>query len=176
MKHLLSVLCALFVAQFSASAQTIVTFESAKVSAGTAQPGSNVVVTVSFKIKEGYYLHSSRPTLPRATPTYVQVSTLPAARTLPTSYPGTGQKTIPNVAQPVAVYENAMSAQVAVVISPYAAFPINLPGMISYAPVDAKSHAAGRPEQVRFTVTIPRDTNAPPAAVKGKAAVDPKKK
>lgn len=178
MKHVL--VCALFLAQLSASAQTIVTFDAAKVTAGDAQPGSNVVVSVSFKIQEGYYLHSSRPTVPRAIPTFVQVGTLPAARALPTSYGGTGQKTIPNQPQPVPVYENSLTVQVPVVIAPYAAFPISLPGVISYAPVDAKSHAVSRPEQVRFTVTIPRATNAPPAAAKApantKAPADPKKK
>ncbi len=180
MKPLLPLLCALFVAQLSTSAQTVVTFDSAKVTAGDAQPGSNVVVTVSFKIQEGYYLHSNRPSVPRAVPTFVQVGTIPAARTLPTSYGGTGQKTVPGIPQPVAVYENVMNVQVPVVISPNAGFPISLAGMASYAPVDAKSHVVSRPEQVRFTVNIPRATNAPPAAAKApantKAPVDPKKK
>ncbi len=179
MKPLLSLFCALFAAQLSTSAQ-VVTFDTAKVSGGDAQPGSNVVVTVSFKIQAGYYLHANRPTVPRAVATFVQVGTMPAARTLPTSYGGTGQKTIPNITQPVPVYENTLSVQVPVIISSNAGFPISLPGMISYAPVDAKSHAAGRPEQVRFTVTIPRATNAPPVAAKAatntKAPVDPKKK
>lgn len=86
MKHLLPLFCALFVAQHYAPAQapaTIVTFESAKLTAGDALPGSNAIVTVSFKIEAGYYLHSNRPILRGAMATQVQVGTLGATRALP---------------------------------------------------------------------------------------------
>lgn len=177
MKHLLPLLCALFTAQLSAFAQatTIVTFDSAKVTAGDALPGSNCVVLVSFKIRAGYYLHSSRPVLPRVAPTIVQVGTVGATRALPPAYSATGQKTIPGNQQPVQVYEGGLTATVAVTIAPNAAFPLTLPGIIAYAPVNEKNHTPGRPEQVRFNVTIPRTTNTPPAAAKAPATA-PKKK
>ncbi len=177
MKHLPPLLGVLFAAQLSAFAQatTIVTFDSAKVTAGDALPGSNAIVTVSFKIKEGYYLHANRPTVPRATPTIVQVGTLGATRALPPAYSAPGQKAIPGIAQPVSVYEGGLTATIPVVIAPNAAFPIKLPGLIACGPVDAKTQVAGRPEQVRFEITIPRATNTPPANPKAPAP-DPKKK
>lgn len=177
MKHLLPLLCCLFVAQQSAFAQapTIVTFESAKITAGDALPGSNCVVTVSFKIQAGYYLHSNRPTVPRATPTIIQVGTLGATRALPPAYSATGQKTIPGTTAPVPVYEGALTAQIPVALAPNATFPVTLPGVIGYAPVNEKTQTAGRMEQVRFTMTIPRSTNTPPATAKSPAP-DPKKK
>lgn len=175
MKHLLPLLCCLFLAHQSARAQatTIVTFESAKVTAGEALPGSNCVVTVSFKIQAGYYLHSNRPTVPRATPTIIQVGALGATRSLPPTYSATGQKTIPGNPAPVPVYEGSFTALIPVVLAPNATFPITLPGVIGYAPVNEKTQAAGRMEQVRFTMTIPRSTN-PPAAKS--PTPDPKKK
>ena len=126
MKTLLPLLGALLVAQLSASAQapTIVTFESATVTAGTALPGSNVVVTVSFKLQPGYYLHTSRPTVPRVTPTLVQAGSLGATRSLPAAYSGPGQKTLPNSPQPVSVYEGSLTAQIAIVLAPNAVFPL----------------------------------------------------
>lgn len=180
MKQLLPLLCTLLVVGLtnSVSAQapsTIVTFESAKLTAGDALPGSNAVVTVSFKIQPGYYLHTSRPMLPRVTPTQVQVGTLGATRALPAAYSNPGQKTIPGSPVPVQVYEGTMTATVPIVIAANAAFPLSLPGIIAYAPVNEKTQAAGRAEQVRFTITLPRSTNTPPAAAKG-PAVAPKKK
>lgn len=177
MKPLLTLLCALFAAQLSAFAQatTIVTFDSAKVTAGDALPGSNCVVLVSFKIQPGYYLHANRPTLPRVAPTIVQVGTMGATRALPPAYSATGQKTIPGNPQPVQVYEGGLTATVAVTIAPNATFPLTLPGVIAYAAVNEKNHTPGRPEQVRFNVTIPRTTNTPPATTKAPATV-PKKK
>ncbi|MFM8469180.1 MAG: hypothetical protein ACKODH_04315 [Limisphaerales bacterium] len=177
MKHLPALLAILFGAQLSARAQapTIVKFDSAKVTAGEALPGSNCVVTVSFQIQAGYYLHPNRPTLPRVTPTTVQVGTLGLTRALPAAYAAPGQKTIPGNPAPVPVYEGALTAQIPVVIAPNAVFPISLPGVVSYAPVNEKTHTPGRPEQVRFTVSIPRGTNPPPANAKSPTP-DPKKK
>ncbi len=177
MKHLLSLFAALLAAQLPAFAQatTIVTFDSAKVAAGDALPGSNCVVLVSFKIRPGYYLHPNRPMLPRAVPTIVQVGSLGATRALPPAYSATGQKTIPGNQQPVPVYEGGLTATVAVTIAPNAVFPLTLPGLIAYAPVNEKNHTAGRSEQVRFNVTIPRTTNTPPATAKAPANA-PKKK
>ncbi|MEN9573586.1 MAG: hypothetical protein RL514_1441 [Verrucomicrobiota bacterium] len=174
MKTLLPLLGAFLITHLSASAQaptTIVTFDSATVVAGTALPGSNVVVTVAFKIQPGYYLHTSRPLLPRVTPTLVQAGTLGATRSLPAAYSGPSQKTIPGSPMPLAVYEGGLTAQIAVALAPNAVFPIKLPGLISYAPVNEKTHTQGRAEQVRFEINIPRGTNALPAK-----AGDPKKK
>lgn len=180
MKTLLSLLAALLVAQLPAAAQapTIVTFESASVTAGTALPGSNVVVNVTFKIQPGYYLHTSRPLVPRVTPTTVQAGYLGATRSLPPAYSGPGQKTIPGNPMPLSVYEGSLSAQIAVAIGANAVFPITLPGLIAYGPVNEKTHVQGRTEQVRFEFTIPRATNAPPATAKAPPAKpgDPKKK
>lgn len=180
MKHLLSFLAALAIVGLAAPAQaqaptTVVTFESAKLTAGDALPGSNAIVTVSFKIQPGYYLHSSRPVLPRVMATQVQIGTLGATRALPAAYSNPGQKTIPGSPVPVQVYEGSMTATVPIVIAPNAAFPLSLPGIIAYAPVNEKTQTAGRAEQVRFTVTLPRSTNTPPAAAKA-PAVAPKKK
>lgn len=177
MKTLLPLLCALFVAQHSEAAPapaptTIVTFESANVTAGDALPGSNVVVAVNFKIQPGYYLHTSRPMVARATQTIVQVGVAGATRALPPTYSGPSQKTIPGNPQPVQVYEGGLTAKIAVVIAPNAVFPIKLPGVIAYGPVNEKTHLPGRAEQVRFEITIPRATNAPAAP----KAADPKKK
>lgn len=176
MKHLLALLAVLAAVQLSARAQatTVVKFDSAKVTAGEALPGSNCVVTVSFQIQAGFYLHSNRPTVQRATPTIVQVGALGATRALPAAYSAPGQKTIPGNSAPVPVYEGALTAQIAVVIAPNAVFPISLPGVIAYAPVNEKTQSPGRPEQVRFTVTIPRGNNPPPAAKS--PTPDPKKK
>lgn len=171
MKALLPLLGALFVAHQCGAAPaptTIVTFDSAKVTAGEALPGSNVVVTVTFKIQPGYYLHTSRPTVARVTPTIVQVGVAGATRALPTSYAGPTQKTIPGNPQPVQVYESGLTVQIPVVIAPNAVFPIKLPGIIACGPVNEKTHVQNRPEQVRFEITIPR-------SVTPKAA-DPKKK
>ena len=183
MKHLLFLLCALTLSQRVAAAPapaTIVTFDSAKVTLGEALPGSNVVVTASFRIQPGYYLHVNRPTVQRATPTQILLGTSPAARSLPAAYSAPSQKTIPGNTMPVNVHEGVLSAQLPVVIAPNATFPIILQGAIAYAPVNEKTHAAARPEQVRFTVTIPRATNAPPANAKApanaKTPADPKKK
>lgn len=159
---------------FGQGANTIVTFESAKVTAGDALPGSNAVVTVTFKIRPGFYLHSNRPTVSRATATQVQLGTTAAARSLPAAFAAPGQKTIPGNQQPASVYEGGLATQVPIVIAPNATFPITLAGIIGYAPVNEKNHVAGRIEQVRFNVTIPRATNAPPASPKTPAA--PKKK
>ena len=176
MKHLLPLFAAVFVVQHSAFAQaTVVTFDSMKVTAGEALPGSNVIVTLSFKVQPGYYLHSNRPTVPRAIATEVRLGTIPAARSLPAAYGTPGQKTIPNITQPASVYAGALTAQVPVVIAPNAFFPIQLAGAIGYAPVNEKTHVAGRVEQVNFTVTIPRSTNQPPANAKSPTP-DPKKK
>ncbi len=178
MKHLLSLICALFVAQHSVEAQapaTIVTFDSAKLTAGDALPGSNAIVTVTFKIQPGYYLHSNRPTVARAVATQVQVGTLGTTRALPPAYSNPGQKTIPGSPVPAQVYEGSLSVTVPVVIGANAVFPITLPGIIGYAAVNEKTQTAGRAEQVRFSVTLPRTTNTPPAAAKA-PAVAPKKK
>jgi len=177
MKHLPSLLAILFAAHLSTQAQaaTIVKFDSAKVTAGEALPGSNCIVTVSFQIQAGYYLHSNRPTVQRATPTIIQVGTLGATRALPAAYAAPGQKTIPGNAAPVPVYEGVLTAQIAVVIAPNAVFPIVLPGIVAYAPVNEKTQLPGRPEQVRFTVTIPRGKNPPPPGAKSPTP-DPKKK
>ena len=124
MKHLLPLFCALFVAQHYAPAQapaTIVTFESAKLTAGDALPGSNAIVTVSFKIEAGYYLHSNRPILRGAMATQVQVGTLGATRALPGAFSNPGQKTIPGNAVPVQVYEGGLTVTVPVVIAANAA-------------------------------------------------------
>ena len=181
MKHLLPLLCCLLVAQHSVLAQatTIATFDSAKVTTGDALPGSNVIVTVSFKIQAGYYLHVNRPSVPRATPTMIQTGTVGATRALPAAYGASGQKTIPGNPAPVPVYEGGLTVQIPVMIAPNAAFPITLPGVLAYAPVNEKTQVAGRLEQVRFNITIPRATNAPPANPKAPAspkAADPKKK
>lgn len=177
MKHLLPLIATLLAAQLPAFSQatTIVKFDSAKVTAGDALPGSNCVVTVSFQIQAGYYLHSNRPTVQRATPTIIQVGTLGATRALPAAYAAPSQKTIPGNPAPVPVYEGALSAQIPVVIAPNAVFPLALPGVLAYAPVNEKTQLPGRPEQVRFTVTIPRGTNPPPATAKSPTP-DPKKK
>lgn len=161
---------------FGQAAGTVVTFDSARVTAGDALPGSNAVVTVSFKIQPGYYLHSNRPTIQRATPTTIQAGMSGATRTFPPVYSTPGPKTIPGNAQPVMVYEGGLAAQVPVVIALNATFPITLPGLIAYAPVNGKTHAAGRLEQVRFNFTIPRGTNAPPPTPKAPAAAPKKKK
>jgi len=153
---------------------TIVTFESAKVKAGHALPGSNAIVEVSFKVQPGYYLHANRPTVARAVATQMQLGTIPAARSLPAAYSAPGQKTIPNNPTPASVYEGAFTATVPVIIAPNAQFPITLAGIVGYAPVNEKNHVAGRVEQVRFNVTIPRGQDVPPA--KAKAPADPKKK
>lgn len=177
MKTLLSLAGLVALAVTSAlgqGANTIVTFDSAKVTAGHALPGSNAIVTVSFKIQPGYYLHANRPSVARAVPTQIQLGTTPAARSLPAAYSAPGQKTIPNNPMPASVYEGAFTAQVPVVIAPNAQFPITLAGLVAYAAVNEKNHVAGRTEQVRFNVTIPRGTNAPPA--NPKAPADPKKK
>ncbi len=181
MKRLLPLLCALFVVQLSAFAQptTIATFDSAKVTAGEALPGSNVVVTVSFKIQTGHYLHANRPSVPRATPTMIQIGPAGATRALPAAYGATGQKTIPGTPTPVQVYEGGLTAQIPVMIAPNAAFPVTLPGVLAYAPVNDKTQVPSRLEQVRFSITIPRSTNTPPANPKAPAnakAADPKKK
>ncbi|MBI5799877.1 MAG: hypothetical protein HZA92_03995 [Verrucomicrobia bacterium] len=171
MRHLLPLLCGLFVTQLCALAQapaTVVTFESAKVTAGNALPGSNAIVTVSFKIQPGYYLHSSRSNVARVTPTSLQVGAFGATRALPPAYSSPGQKTLPGKAVTAQVYEGSLTAQVVVVIAANATFPITLPGVIAYAPVNEKTHAAGRAEQVRFNITLPRNTNAPPATAKKK--------
>ena len=178
MKHLLPLFCALFVAQHYAPAQapaTIVTFESAKLTAGDALPGSNAIVTVSFKIEAGYYLHSNRPILRGAMATQVQVGTLGATRALPGVFSNPGQKTIPGNAVPVQVYEGGLTVTVPVVIAANAVFPLTLPGTISYAPVNEKTQTAGRAELVRFNITLPRTTKTPPVATKA-PAVAPKKK
>lgn len=178
MKHLLPLLCALFVVQHSALAQaptTIVTFESAKLTAGDALPGSNAIVTVSFKIQPGYYLHSNRPILPRVMATQVQIGMLGATRALPAAYSNPGQKTIPGSPVPLQVYEGSMTVTVPIVIAANAAFPLSLPGIIAYAPVNEKTQTAGRAEQVRFTITLPRTTNTPPVGAKV-PPVPPKKK
>jgi hypothetical protein len=177
MKHLLTLLAVLSAAQLSAHAQatTVAKFDSAKVTAGDALPGSNCVVTVNFLLQAGYYLHSNRPTVQRATPTIIQVGTLGATRALPAAYAAPGQKTIPGNPAPVPVYEGALSAQIPVVIAPNAVFPLTLPGILSYAPVNEKTQSPSRPEQVRFTITIPRGTNPPPATAKSPTP-DPKKK
>lgn len=153
---------------------TIVTFESAKVTSGDALPGSNCIVTVSYKIQPGYYLHSNRPTVPRTTATVIQVGTIGATRALPPAYSATGQKTIPGIAAPVPVYEGSLTAQIAIVLAPNAVFPVTLPGVVSYAPVNEKTHTAGRAEQVRFSIAIPRSTNPPPAKANSPTP-DPKK-
>ncbi len=153
---------------------TIVTFGSAKVTAGHALPGSNAIVTVSFTIRPGYYLHGNRPTVARAVATQMQLGSIPAARSLPAAYSAPGQKTIPGSQVPASVYEGAFTAQVPVIIAPNAQFPITLAGIVGYAPVNEKTHTAGRIEQVRFNVTIPRGQDVPPA--KAKAPADPKKK
>lgn len=177
MKKFLTLLALLALASapaFGQVANTVVTFDSAKVTAGHALPGSNAIVTVSFKIQPGYYLHANRPSVARAVPTQMQLGTTPAARSLPAAYSAPGQKTIPNNPMPASVYEGAFTAQVPVVIAPNAQFPIALTGIVAYAPVNEKNHVAGRAEQVRFNVSIPRGTNAPPANTK--APADPKKK
>ena len=176
MKHLLPLIAALLATQLAAFSQatTIVKFDSAKVTAGEALPGSNCVVTVSFQIQAGYYLHSNRPTVPRATPTIIQVGPLGATRALPPAYSAPGQKTIPGNPAPVPVYEGGLTAQVPVVLAPNATFPLTLSGVIGYAPVNEKTQSAGRMEQVRFTMTIPRSTNPPPTAKS--PTPDPKKK
>lgn len=181
MKRLFPLLCCLFVAQLSAFAQatTIATFDSAKITTGDALPGSNVIVTVTFKIQAGNYLHVNRPTLPRATPTVIQVGAVGATRALPAAYGPPGQKTIPGSPAPVQVYEGGFTAQIPVMIAPNTAFPITLPGVLGYAAVNEKTQIAGRFEQVRFNITIPRSTNTPPANAKAPAApkaADPKKK
>lgn len=157
------------------AAASIVTFDSAKITAGDALPGSNVVVTVSFKIQGTHYLHSNRPTTPRATPTLIQIGPLGATRALPAAFSAAGQKTIPGNAQPASVYEGGFTAQIPVMIAPNAAFPIKLPGVVAYQAVDAKTQVPNRMEQVRFEINIPRSTNAPPANAKSPAP-DPKKK
>ena len=179
MKHLLSFLSAVVVIGLSGSVQaqapaTVVTFESAKLTAGDALPGSNAIVTVSFKIQPGYYLHSNRPTLPRVMATQLQVGNMGATRALPAAYSNPGQKTIPGSPVPVQVYEGNMTATVPIVIAANAAFPLSLPGIIAYAPVNEKTQTAGRAEQVRFVITLPRTTNTPPVAAKS-PAVAPKK-
>lgn len=177
MKHLLFLLGALCLAhqiQAAPAPTTIVTFDSAKVTLGEALPGSNLVVTASFRIQPGYYLHVNRPTVQRATPTQVLLGSTPTARSLPAAYSAPSQKTIPGNTMPVNVHEGVLTAQVPVVIGANATFPITLQGAIAYAPVNEKTHAAARPEQVRFLVTIPRSTNAAPA--NAKAPAEPKKK
>ena len=126
MKHLLPLIATLLATQLAAFSQatTIVKFDSAKVTAGEALPGSNCVVTVSFQIQAGYYLHSNRPTVARATPTIIQVGALGATRVLPPTYSATGQKTIPGNASPVPVYEGSFTALIPVVLAPNATFPI----------------------------------------------------
>ena len=78
----------------------------------------------------------------------------------------------------MSVYEGSLSAQIAVVIAPNAVFPIRLPGLIAYGPVNEKTHVQGRAEQVRFEINIPRATNVPPATAKTPTPKpgDPKKK
>ena len=168
MKLWLSLLIVLGGAWQPAFAQMpVVTFDSAKVVAGTALPGSNVVVNATFKIQAGYYLHGNRPTLPQAVATEAVVRGNNAVLVPPVAYGGTTQKTIPGTPQPIQVYEGALSLTVPVVIRPNAGFPIVLPGIIGYAPVDAKTHVAGPIEQVRFEITIPLATNLPPTNLKG---------
>ena len=159
---------------FGQGANTIVTFDSAKVTAGHALPGSNAVLTISFQVQPGYYLHANRPSVARATPTQMQLGTTPAARSFPPVYSAPGQKTIPGNPMPASVYESAFTALVPVVIAPNAQFPITFVGIIAYSPVNEKNHVAGRAEQVRFNVTIPRGTNAPPT--NPKAPANPTKK
>jgi hypothetical protein len=155
-----------------------VTFESATVTAGYALPGSNAVVTASFKIKEGHYLHSNRPLLRQATPTFAQVGQNASARAYPVAYSvPAGKKTLPGIAQPVEVYEGLLTMQVPVVIGPAAVFPITLPGVLTFVPMQDKTHAAAdRLQRVNFTVTIPRGTNQPPASAKSPATKAPAKK
>lgn len=155
-----------------------VTFENATVTAGYALPGSNAVVTASFKIKEGYYLHSNRPLLRQATPTFAQVGQNASARAYPVAYSfPAAKKTVPGVTQPVEVYEGLLTVQVPVVIGPAAAFPIVLPGVLTFVPMQDKTHAAAdRLQRVNYTVTIPRGTNPPPVNVKGPAPKAPAKK
>ncbi len=162
---------------FAQASNPYVTFESTSVKAGQALPGSNVVVTASFKIKEGFYLHSNRPLVRQATPTYVQVGQSYSARALPVAYDfPASRKTLPGVVQPVDVYEGLLSVQVPVVISRTATFPITLPGSVSFVPVQAKNHTpADRVQRVNFTVTIPRTTNQPPATARSNTKTPPAK-
>lgn len=155
-----------------------VTFESATVTAGYALPGSNAVVTASFKIKEGYYLHSNRPLLRQATPTTAQVGQNASARAYPVAYSfPASKKTLPAVPQPVEVYESLLTLQVPVVLSPAAVFPITLPGVLTFVPMQDKTHvAADRLQRVNFSVTIPRGTNTPPVTAKTPATKAPAKK
>ena len=155
-----------------------VTFESASVTAGYALPGSNAVVTASFKIKEGYYLHSNRPLVRQATPTFAQVGQNASARAYPVAYSfPAGKKTLPGVAQPVEVYEGLLTVQVPVVVGSAAVFPITLPGVLTFVPMQDKTHAAAdRLQRVNFSVTIPRGTNQPPVNPKSPAPKAPAKK
>ena len=178
MKRILLSLALLWLAAGSSSAQapaTLVTFDSAKVTVGDALPGSNVVVTVSFKVQGTHYIYSNRPTTPRATPTQIQIGALGGTRALPAAFSAPAQKTIPGNAVQASVYEGGFTAQVPVVIAPNAAFPIKLPGIVAYQPVDAKTHVPSRFEQARFEINIPRATNTPPANAKSPSP-DPKKK
>jgi hypothetical protein len=172
----LAVGCLAAASAFAQAPTTIATFDSAKLTVGDALPGSNVVVTVSFKVQPGYYLHSNRPTVPRATPTLIQVGTLGATKALPAQFSAPGAtKTIPGNTQPVPVYEGGFTAQIPVMLAPNAVFPVTLPGILAYAAVNEKTQQPGRVEQVRFNITIPRATNTPPANAKS-PAIDPKKK
>jgi hypothetical protein len=178
MKFSALVLFLLWLASVSGQAQApnpYVTFESATVTAGYALPGSNAVVTASFKIKEGYYLHSSRPLLRQATPTFAQVGQNASARAYPVAYSfPAGKKTLPGVTQPVEVYEALLTVQVPVVVGPAAVFPIILPGVLTFVPMQDKTHAmADRLQRVNFSVTIPRSTNQPPVNAKSPATKAP---
>lgn len=168
----------LWLASVSGHAQApnpYVTFESAIVTAGHALPGSNAIVTATFKLKEGFYLHSNRPLLRQATATFVQVGQNASARALPAAYSfPASKKTLPGVPQPVDVYEGQLTAQVPIAIGPAAVFPITLPGFMTFVPMQDKAHtAADRLQRVNFSVTIARSTNQPPTNAKAPAAKTP---
>ncbi|NBR86496.1 MAG: hypothetical protein EB141_01540 [Verrucomicrobia bacterium] len=167
MKRSLPLLLVFVAARLACAQMPVVAFDSAKVVGGTALPGSNLVVAATFKIQPGYYLHSNHPTMPKAVATEAQVSGNYAAQVPPVGFGATVQKTIPGTPQPVPVYEGSLSIQVPVVIRPNARFPLVLPGIIGYAPVEAKTHTPGPIEKVRFEITVPMATNVPPTNVKG---------
>jgi len=101
-----------------------------------------------------------------------------SARAYPVAYSfPAGKKTLPGITQPVEVYEALLTVQVPVVIGPAAVFPITLPGVLTFVPMQDKTHAAAdRLQRVNFSVTIPRGTNQPPAGAKGPAPKAPAKK